>query len=234
VQVGIVAQYKAPVGRVGVFLGNKSSAPIYGISIHAFIKNAADGSQPEGITVQQAPDQDPLPETLMPLGQMRLFFDVACKDVFTTSPTLRITYTLAGAPTVSELQLPVTISHFMDPVTITVSDFFARWKQLGESGIDETQTILNTPFLGTDSTATQWLRNIVGGVGFALINGADPEPDNIVGVGIVTAEAGGRFGCLIRAEPKSSHGLTRLTLRATNADIAKVVASNISMIIESR
>ncbi|KAJ2359693.1 hypothetical protein H4S02_012174, partial [Coemansia sp. RSA 2611] len=33
IQVGLVAQYKPPAGRVGVFLGNKSTAPIYDISI---------------------------------------------------------------------------------------------------------------------------------------------------------------------------------------------------------
>ncbi|KAJ1947995.1 hypothetical protein FBU59_001797 [Linderina macrospora] len=120
----------------------------------------------------------------------------------------------------------------MDPVTISVNDFFARWKQLGEGNIDEAQSVINMPFLKTDQAGVQWLRSVVGGVGFALINGADPEPDNIVGVGIVSSE-GGRFGCLVRAEPKKDHGMTRFTVRSTNADIAKVALANIAMIVDS-
>ncbi|KAJ2487869.1 hypothetical protein EV174_000300 [Coemansia sp. RSA 2320] len=228
IQVGLVAQYKPPAGRIGVFLGNKATAPIYNISIHMVVKGE------EQLAILQAPGQDPLPESLMPLGQARLYFDVKCLGVFATAPTLRITYTMAGSPTVSELQTPVTVAHFMDPVTITVSDFFARWKQLGDADIGEAQCVLKTPFLSTDATAVQWLRNVVGGAGFALIQGADSEPDNIVGVGIATTEAAGRFGCLIRVEPKPSHGLTRVTIRATNPIVAKVVAANINMIFESR
>ncbi|KAJ2806478.1 hypothetical protein H4S07_003795, partial [Coemansia furcata] len=228
IQVGLVAQYKPPAGRVGVFLGNKATAPIYDISIHV----ACD--DPTQLVVQPAAGQGALPDSLMPLGQARLFFDVKCVDVFATAPTLHITYTLAGAPTVSELQLPVTVAHFIDPVTITVADFFARWKQLGDAAIGEAQNVLKTPFVATDAGAIQWLRNVVGGAGFALIQGADAEPDNIVGVGIATTENAGRFGCLIRVEPKPAHGLTRVTIRATNPTVAKVVAANINMIFESK
>ncbi|KAJ2695916.1 hypothetical protein H4218_004950 [Coemansia sp. IMI 209128] len=231
IQVGLVAQYKPPAGRVGVFLGNKSTAPIYDISITV---TSVDESNEKQLVVQPAAGQGPLPDSLMPLGQARVFFDVKCTDVFATAPTLRIAYTMAGAPTVSELQMPVTIAHFIDPVTITVADFFSRWKQLGDAAIGEAQNVLKTPFLSTDSGAIQWLRNVVGGAGFALIQGADAEPDNIVGVGIATTENAGRFGCLIRVEPKPAHGLTRVTIRATNPTVAKVVATNINMIFESR
>ncbi|KAJ2485775.1 hypothetical protein IWW37_005839 [Coemansia sp. RSA 2050] len=231
IQVGLVAQYKPPAGRVGVFLGNKSTAPIYDISITVA---SAEESNEKQLVVQLATGQGSLSDSLMPLGQARVFFDVRCMDVFATAPILRIGYTMAGAPTVSELQMPVTIAHFIDPVTITVADFFSRWKQLGEAAIGEAQNVLKTPFLSTDSGAIQWLRNVIGGAGFALIQGADAEPDNIVGVGIATTENAGRFGCLIRVEPKPAHGLTRVTIRATNPTVAKVVATNINMIFESR
>ncbi|KAJ1987067.1 hypothetical protein GGI25_000189 [Coemansia spiralis] len=223
IQVGIVAQYKPPAGRIGVFLGNKSTAPICDIQV--LVKSDS------ALAVQQA-TQD-TPGSLLPLAQARLFFDVTCTRVFTTAPTLRVSYTVAGAPTVSELQLPVTMGHFIDPVTIPVGDFFARWKQLGDADIKEAQSVLRTPFL-SDAAAVQWLRSVVGGMGFALIQGADPEPDNIVGVGIATTEVGGRFGCLLRVEPKPAHGLTRVTIRATSPDVARVIATNISMVFESR
>ncbi|KAJ2549326.1 hypothetical protein EV175_004494, partial [Coemansia sp. RSA 1933] len=232
IQVGVVAQYKPPAGRVGIFLGNKSSVPIYDISIRAFVRSsggpdasAEEDTSHDQLLIQQAPEQEGLPVSLMPLGQARVFFDVSCRRVFATPPTLRIAYTMAGAPTVSELQLPITMGHFVDPVTIPVSDFFARWKQLGDTtaaGGSEAQHVLKTPFLETDpAEAVQWMRNVVGGMGFALIHGADPEPDNLVGVGIATTEGSGRFGCLLRVEPKASHSLTRVTIRATNPDVAK-------------
>ncbi|PIA15420.1 Adaptor protein complex AP-2 alpha subunit [Coemansia reversa NRRL 1564] len=229
VQVGMMAQYKPPAARIGLFLGNKSAAAICDISIQA------ESSDKSGdLVIQQATDQDAVPDSLMPLGQARVFFDVRCHRVFPTAPTLRISYTLAGAPTVLELQLPVTAAHFMDPVTISVADFFARWKQLGESSIGESQAVLKTPFLASDADAVQWLRNVAGGMGFALIQGADAVPDNIVAVGIATTEAAGRFGCLMRVEPKPSHSLTRITIRATNPTLAKAVATNISMIFDAR
>ncbi|KAJ2906982.1 hypothetical protein GGI21_003974, partial [Coemansia aciculifera] len=153
IQVGLVAQYKPPSGRIGVFLGNKASAPIHGISIRMeMAASDDDAEQQQHLVIQQAAGQSPLPESLMPLGQARLFFDVKCMDVFASAPTLRISYTMSvGAPTVSELQMPVTIGHFIDPVTITVSDFFSRWKQLGDAsggaGGGESQLVIKTPFL---------------------------------------------------------------------------------------
>ncbi|KAJ2378197.1 hypothetical protein IW150_000945 [Coemansia sp. RSA 2607] len=229
IQVGIVAQYKPPSGRLGVFLGNRATAPLYNISITA---RAADGSQ---LTIQPAAGQEAeQPETLMPLAQARMFFDIQCQQVFTAAPTLHIGYTVAGcAPTVSELQLPVTVGHFMDPVTISVADFFARWKQLGDSGIAESQHVLPSAFLTKDAAGLEWLRSVIGGMGFALIHGADPEPNNIVGVGIATTQAG-RFGCLVRVEPKPTHGLTRVTIRATNVEVAQSIGGNVKMVFESR
>ncbi|KAJ2786429.1 hypothetical protein GGI15_001519 [Coemansia interrupta] len=230
IQVGVMAQYKPPGGRIGVFLGNRATAPLYNISITA---RAADGTQ---LDIQPAAGQETeqIPESLMPLAQARVFFDVQCKHVFGAAPTLHIGYTVAGsAPTVSELQLPVTVGHFMDPVTISVADFFARWKQLGDSGIAESQHVLPSAFLTKDAAGLEWLRSVVGGMGFALIQGADPEPNNIVGVGIATTQAG-RFGCLVRVEPKPAHGLTRVTLRATNAEVARSIGSNIKMVFESK
>ncbi|KAJ2311868.1 hypothetical protein H4S02_001534 [Coemansia sp. RSA 2611] len=227
VQVGLMAQYQPPAGRIGVFLGNKSAAAIYDISI------AVVSKEPDLVSVEPSAGQSALPASLMQMAQARIYFDVACKQLFAASPVLRITYTLAGAPTVLELQLPVTAAHFLDPVTISVADFFARWKQLGEAAaIGESQMVLKTGFLGSGD-AVPWLRSVVGGMGFALIQGADPAPDNIVAVGIATTEDS-RFGCLMRVEPKPSHSLTRVTIRATNETIAKVVATNIAMIFESR
>ncbi|KAJ1736110.1 hypothetical protein LPJ61_000160 [Coemansia biformis] len=226
IQVGVVAQYKPPAGRVGVFLGNKAAVAICDVTIEA---RSGEGSLEIRLAENQAP-----PTSLVPLAQARIFFDVTCKDVFATAPTLHITYSLAGEPTELELQLPVTAAHFMDPVTIAVGDFFARWKQLGDAGIGEAQEVFRTPFLATDGGAGPWLRSVVGGMGFALIHGADPVPDNIVAVGIASTATGGRFGCLMRVEPKQSHGLTRVTVRATNSGLAAAVAANLSMIFASR
>ncbi|KAJ2496208.1 hypothetical protein GGH96_005994 [Coemansia sp. RSA 1972] len=228
VQVGLMAQYKPPAGRVGVFLGNKAAGAIYDISIHAFVKDDKDSP----LLIQESPGQSALPASLLPLGQARIYFDVTCNHVFATPPTLRISYTQAGAPTVLELQLPITCVHFMAPVTIAVSDFFARWKQLGEAELGEAQSVLKTPFL--EERSGEWLRSVVGGMGFALIQGADPAPDNIVAVGIATCKSGERFGCLMRVEPKPSHSLTRITVRATNDVLAKAVATNIAMIFDSK
>ncbi|KAJ2138577.1 hypothetical protein IW136_003084 [Coemansia sp. RSA 678] len=230
VQVGLMAQYKPPAGRVGVFLGNKAAGAIYDISIHAFAKDNDSKDAPLSIT--ESPGQSPLPASLLPLAQARIYFDVTCHHVFSTPPTLRISYTQAGAPTVLELQLPITCVHFMAPVTIAVSDFFARWKQLGEAGLGEAQSVLKTPFL--EERAGEWLRGVVGGMGFALIQGADPVPDNIVAVGIATCKSGEKFGCLMRVEPKPSHSLTRITVRATNDTLAKAVATNTAMIFDSK
>ncbi|KAJ2359437.1 hypothetical protein GGF43_000056 [Coemansia sp. RSA 2618] len=232
IQVGLMAQYKPPAGRVGVFLGNKSAAPIYDIAIDAAVKSSDDDADAGvALEIQPSEGQSALPPSLMPLGQARIYFDVRCRRLFATPPTLRIAYTLAGAPSVLELQLPVTAVHFVDPVTITVADFFARWRQLGEAGMGESQSVMKTPALGAD--AGQWLRGVVGGMGFALIQGADPAPDNIVAVGIATCDDA-RFGCLMRVEPKPSHNLTRVTIRATSETIANAVATNIRMIFESR
>ncbi|KAJ2780517.1 hypothetical protein H4R18_003419 [Coemansia javaensis] len=235
VQVGIVAQYKPPAGRVGVFVGNKAAAPICDLVIEARAAASppGDSSDAPGLEIRLSEAQAP-PDSLLPLAQARVFFDAMCSGMFEAPPTLRIAYTLAGAPSELELRLPVTATHFVDPVTIAVSDFFARWEQLGAAGIGEAREVFRTPFLATDGGAGPWLRSVVGGMGFALIQGADPAPDNIVAVGIASTAQAGRFGCLMRVEPKASHGLTRVTVRATNAVLAAAVVANLSTILAER
>ncbi|KAK4541177.1 hypothetical protein LTR36_008251 [Oleoguttula mirabilis] len=206
IQVGLRSEYRAEVGCLILYFGNKSSAPI-----QSFTTTLDNGS-----SAQLKVDIKGLPDTTVHASaqtQQMIMFEA--KGIFTNPPTIRISY-MAGSLQALTLQLPVALHKYMDAAVLSADDFFKRWKQIGGAP-RESQKIFQGYDLATENT-----RRMLLGFKWGVLDGVDPNPRNFVGATVLHTTSG-KFGCLLRLEPNSENKMYRLTIRATDEAVPPVL-----------
>ena len=190
-QVGMKSEYHGPRGRLALYFGNKISAPFTSFTV------TVQSQEPNRIAVS-LPKMPP--STLTEKTQIQQVIQVDAKDNFTQPPVVSISY-LAGSHQTVILRLPVLINKFVESVLLSQVDFFERWKQIGGSP-REAQSIF--PVRTTPSGTVDFARNkkVVKGLKMGVLEGIDPNPNNIVAAGVLHTEAG-KIGCLLRLEPNT-------------------------------
>jgi len=66
-------------------------------------------------------------------------------------------------------------------------------------------------------------RQVVSGHNLNVLDGIDPNPNNLVAAGVLHMSVEGKVGCLLRVEPNRDAKLCRLTVRSTSEDVAAEV-----------
>ena len=198
IQVGVRSEYRGQMACLILYFTNKTPALISSFTTTLDL----DVSEKANLTW----DVKGLPDTTIAQGaqaQQVIMFEA--KRVFDKSPTIRISY-LAGALQALTLKLPVTIHKFMDPAELSAEDFFKRWKQIGGAP-REAQQIFGLAAAGGGSRAGEreitegFVRAVVEGFRWGVLNGVDPNGKNVVGASVVHTSEGGKYGCLLRLEP---------------------------------
>ena len=191
-QIGVKSEFHGHLGRIAIFFGNKIS-----VALESFTATI-DVEDPDALTVT-------LPKiptsTLGPMSQIQQLVHVECKDIFDSPPILNISY-LAGSLQTITLRLPIFLSKFVEPVQLGASDFFERWKQIGGPP-REAQNIFPIKLRHEGGVDVAKNQKVVGGTGFGLLDGIDPNPNNIVAAGVLHMSTAGKVGCLLRLEPNT-------------------------------
>ena len=188
IQVGLRSEYRGPMGVVKLYISNKSTYPIG--SLTTTVDNPA--------SPQLKIDTKNLPEPTIPAaGQTQQTLFCTAHGPFTDAPTIRISY-LAGALQAYTLQLPVLMHRYMESSSLSADEFFKRWRQIGGGPLESQKTF---GLLGKNKTVNErFTRKIVEGFAFKILDGVDPNSQNIVGCAVYQFE-GGKTGCLLRLEP---------------------------------
>ncbi|KAG5984194.1 hypothetical protein E4U55_005734 [Claviceps digitariae] len=212
VQVGVRSEYRGQMACLITYFSNKSPSPMTSFTTTLDL----DQSEKNKLSwdVKGLPDS-----TVAPGGQTQQVVMFESKRVFEKSPTMRISY-LAGALQAVTLKLPIAAHKFMDPADLSAEDFFKRWKQIG-AGNREAQAIFGVNG-GRRELTESFVKNIVEGFRWRLLDMVDPNPKNIVGASVLHTSEGGKFGCLLRLEPNYSSQMIRLTIRATDESVPAV------------
>ncbi|KAL2439247.1 AP-2 complex subunit alpha-2 [Exophiala dermatitidis] len=210
IQVGIRAEYRGHLGVVKLYFTNKASFPI--------------GSFTTTIDNKSAPnlkiDTKNLPDSHVD-ADSQVQQTIVCTSVapFSESPTIRISY-LAGALQGYTLKLPISPHRFMDPSELSAEDFFKRWRQIGAGPLEAQSTF------GLRSSTTpmsdEYIRDVVQGFRWRLLEKVDPNPRNFVGCAVLQLEKG-KTGCLLRLEPNHQQKMYRLTIRATQEKVPGIL-----------
>ncbi|CAK6969628.1 hypothetical protein PFLUV_G00182550 [Scomber scombrus] len=148
-------------------------------------------------------------------AQIQQVLNIECLTDFSDAPLLNIKFRYGGALQNLTLKLPVTINKFFQPTEMTSQDFFQRWKQLSQPQ-QEAQKI----FKASHGMDTEVLKAKLLGLGSALLDNVDPNPENYVCAGVIQTK-GQQVGCLLRLEPNAQAQMYRLTLRCSKDSVSK-------------
>ncbi|XP_054615794.1 AP-2 complex subunit alpha-2 isoform X3 [Dunckerocampus dactyliophorus] len=206
-QIGIKSEYRQNLGRMYLFYGNKTS-----VQFASFTTTVnCPGELQSQLNVQTKP-VEPLVEGG---AQIQQVLNIECLTDFSDAPLLNIKFRYGGALQNLTLKLPVTINKFFQPTEMSSNDFFQRWKQLSQPQ-QEAQKI----FKANHSMDTEVLKAKLLGLGAALLDNVDPNPENYVSAGVIQTK-GQQVGCLLRLEPNAQAQMYRLTLRCSKDSVSR-------------
>ncbi|XP_077940475.1 AP-2 complex subunit alpha-2 isoform X3 [Gasterosteus aculeatus] len=205
-QIGIKSEYRQNLGRMYLFYGNKTSVQFASFTTTV----SCPGEHQPQLNVQTKP-VEPVVEGG---AQIQQVLNIECLTDFSEAPLLNIKFRYGGALQNLSLKLPVTINKFFQPTEMTSHDFFQRWKQLSQPQ-QEAQKI----FKANHSMDTEVLKAKLLGLGTALLDDVDPNPENYVCAGVIQTK-GQQVGCLLRLEPNGQAQMYRLTLRCSKDSVS--------------
>ncbi|XP_028454684.1 AP-2 complex subunit alpha-2 isoform X2 [Perca flavescens] len=206
-QIGIKSEYRQNLGRMYLFYGNKTS-----VQFASFTTTVSCPGELQSQLNVQTKAVEPLVEGG---AQIQQVLNIECLTDFSEAPLLNIKFRYGGALQNLTLKLPVTINKFFQPTEMASHDFFQRWKQLSLPA-QEAQKI----FKANHSMDTEVLKAKLLGLGTALLDDVDPNPENYVCAGVIQTK-GQQVGCLLRLEPNAQAQMYRLTLRCSKDSVSK-------------
>uniref|UniRef100_A0A3P8RTP0 AP-2 complex subunit alpha n=1 Tax=Amphiprion percula TaxID=161767 RepID=A0A3P8RTP0_AMPPE len=206
-QIGIKSEYRQNLGRMYLFYGNKTS-----VQFASFTTSVSCPGELQSQLNVQTKQVEPLVEGG---AQIQQVLNIECLTDFSDAPLLNIKFRYGGALQNLTLKLPVTINKFFQPTEMSSHDFFQRWKQLSQPQ-QEAQKI----FKANHSMDTEVLKAKLLGLGTALLDNVDPNPENYVCAGVIQTK-GQQVGCLLRLEPNAQAQMYRLTLRCSKDSVSR-------------
>lgn len=204
IQIGVKSEFHGHLGRVALYFGNKMASTLTSFTA------TVDGFDPDALSVTFTK----IPQTVIhPTSQSQQLLQVECKNIFTAPPILQVSF-VAGALQTHRIQLPIVLSKFFEPVRLTPEDFFERWKLIGGPP-REAQQIFPIRLGASGNIESAKQQKIVVGSRFHVLSDVDPNPNNIVGAGVLHMSVGGKVGCLLRVEP-NREAKVRLSTKLCN------------------
>ncbi|XP_051572109.1 AP-2 complex subunit alpha-2 isoform X3 [Myxocyprinus asiaticus] len=206
-QIGIKSEYRQNLGRMYLFYGNKTSVQ--------FVTFTTTVTCPGELQSQLNVQTKPVEPLIEGGAQVQQVINIECLTDFSDAPLLNIKFRYGGALQNLTLKLPVTINKFFQPTEMASHDFFQRWKQLSQPQ-QEAQKI----FKSNHAMDPEILKAKLLGLGMALLENVDPNPENFVCAGVIQTKAQ-QVGSLLRLEPNTQAQMYRLTLRSSKDTVSK-------------
>mmetsp|Transcript_40767 Transcript_40767/g.67711 ORF Transcript_40767/g.67711 Transcript_40767/m.67711 type:complete len:987 (-) Transcript_40767:172-3132(-) len=208
IQIGVKMEFQGHQGRLALFFGNKTAAPISSL--------ATQLSPCPGVTIQASP----LADTLQPRSQQQQLFNIECVAPFGDGPQLAVRF--MGGPTPPVLRLPLVASKFMQPLRVDGNEFFRRWKVFDGK---ELQQIFKLSSVPLPEAAVD--KVVCTGMHMALLKGVDPNAANYVLAGWLATKGCGAqaddASVLMRLEVNSAAGMCRASMRASSGELVSLL-----------
>ncbi|KAK2832738.1 hypothetical protein Q5P01_016627 [Channa striata] len=209
-QIGIKSEYRQNLGRMYLFYGNKTS-----VQFACFTTTVSCPGELQSHILPLNVQTKPVEPLVEGGAQIQQVLNIECLTDFSDAPLLNIKFRYGGALQNLTLKLPVTINKFFQPTEMSSHDFFQRWKQLSQPQ-QEAQKI----FKANHSMDTEVLKAKLLGLGMALLDNVDPNPENYVCAGVIQTKSQ-QVGCLLRLEPNAQAQMYRLTLRCSKDSVSR-------------
>lgn len=208
-QIGVKSEFRHNLGRLGLFYGNKTQVALE--NFHPVLSWSQENGLKLNVQIK------PVEPTLEAGAQIQQMLTAECIDDFQDAPSLDISFKYNGVQQKLNVKLPLTVNKFFEPTEMNGESFFARWKNLGGD-----QQRAQKVFKAQQPLDLPAAKNKLLGFGVQLLDGIDPNPDNMVCAGIIHTQ-GQQVGCLLRLEPNRQAQMFRLTVRSSKETVTKEV-----------
>jgi AP-2 complex subunit alpha len=211
-QIGFTGDFSQHTGRIGLFLGNKHTAPL--------TRLRADLHGVDGLRVAMGA----LPPSVAAGQQATAQLNATCTAPFQQPPSLTVSYTLQDTQReVSfSVTLPLFVTKFLGPApAMEKSQFYQGWSRL--TGAQKLETaVLPGPSLASTSA---W-QNLLASIRLHVLPDVDPNPANVFAASVLCSESGQPL-CVVRYES----GQQKLTVASPNPSLAAAVKACIMPLI---
>ncbi|CAO1436867.1 unnamed protein product [Diamesa serratosioi] len=214
IQIGVKSEYRQNLGRLGLFYGNKTQIPLTNFT--TVLQWPADEGLKLNVQIK------PVEPTLDAGAQIQQMLTAECVDSYLDSPSIDLSFRYNGVQQNFSIKLPLTLNKFFEPTEMNGESFFARWKNLG----GEKQRAQKV-FKAQQPLDLAGAKNKLSGFGMQLLDGIDPNPDNMVCAGIIHTQSH-QVGCLMRLEPNKQAQMFRLTVRASKETVTQEICDLLS------
>lgn len=204
-QVGVKSDFAKGQGRVYIYFGNKTGAPL---------TNFAATIPPTTYMAIQL--TEPLATVVEPNSQQRIGLSLQCLAPFgiTSLLQLSLSYLTQGKSKHHKWDLPFTISRFTDTAAIEAQKFKDTWAQVNQPSnisVDVVHALhpINVP---------QIAKVIQLGLRLHVLDGVDKNSNNITAAGVFVCAQGQSF-VLARIETNPEAQMMRVTLKTSNPTV---------------
>jgi len=217
-QLGIKSQWTPGKGRLAIYHGNKTSAPLshYSVDIE---DESGGGEMLFSLNALALPSDE-----LAPGKQtIQLCNDIACKAPKRSTLRLVVRYRSAEGKNVTlRLSLPLHALKFCEPLLLDAASFFAAWKAISGEPREFQKVIQVQPNVANDG---ELIASVVRALRLSVLSGIDPLPSNLVAAGnFVAAASGIKAPVLLRIETNAAAQAMRVSVRTQNAALTASVA----------
>lgn len=217
-QIGVKMEFQGHQGRLALYFGNKTAAPLVSV--------ATQYSPSPALNVSSSP----MPAMVNPRAQAQQMLNVECLAPYGEPVQIALRFGTASGQQQLVLPIPIPATKFLQPLTVDGPEFFRRWKGLEGKEKQEVFKLASNPLDAAKVEAT-----LAGGIHFALLKGVDPNAANFVAAGWLATKGGAPqadvASVLARLEVNSAAGMCRLSVRssdsALNDSLSKLIQSQL-------
>jgi len=200
IQIGLKAEWRAHHGRLVLFLGNKNTSTL------SFVQAVI--LPPAHLKTQLSH----VPDTIPPRAQVQCPLEVVNLRASRDVAVLDFSYKNNTIPVNVKLRLPVVFNKFLQPISMSVDDFFPQWRALASPPLKLQEVVRGVKPLSLSEMA-----NLFNSLRITVSPGLDPNPNNLVASATFYSEATRATLCLIRVETDPSDR-TQLRMTVASSD----------------
>jgi len=212
-QIGFKSEYSKGMGRMMIYYGNTTTQPITNFR--------AETSSTRSVSA----NAQPVDTVIQPRTQAQQLIAINCLGTdFNGFSQLNLNFVSNGRPVHLTIKLPVGICKFFEPTQMNGPTFFQQWKLIENSPQSE-QAIVKS----ARPVDIPWLSKILSnGFHFAVLQGVDPNANNVVAVATFTY-ASAAVVCLLRIETNAAAQMYRVTVKSSDGQVTAGVKDLLSM-----
>ncbi|CAI9269039.1 unnamed protein product [Lactuca saligna] len=184
IQIGIKAEWQKHYGRIVLFIGNKNaSAPLE--SVHVVILPLPHLKLELSL----------VPETIAPRAQVQCPLEVINLNPSCDVAVLDFSYKFQKKLVINRLRLPIVLNKFLNPIQVSVENFFSQWRSLAGPPLKLQQVVR-----GVRPISLKEMENLFNSLRLMVCQGLDTSVNNIVASTTFYSQSTGAMLCLVRIE----------------------------------